>query len=175
MYSVICLMSWLFYFLCFFFFFKQKTAYEMRISDWSSDVCSSDLQDRCGQEALVQSPHDRLACAQPDEMGANDRRNDAGAADNQRQAHQCSKLRQPNVHEKRGQNHGRADRHHIGFEKVSRHARTIADIVAHIIGDNGGITRIILWNPGFHLADQVSADISGLGKDTAAKTGEDGD
>src|SRR3546814_10562686 len=30
---------------CFFFFFKQKTAYEMRISDWSSDVCSSDLLD----------------------------------------------------------------------------------------------------------------------------------
>src|SRR3546814_15759694 len=28
-----------------FFFFKQKTAYEMRISDWSSDVCSSDLID----------------------------------------------------------------------------------------------------------------------------------
>src|SRR3546814_14491480 len=28
---------------CFLFFFKQKTAYEMRISDWSSDVCSSDL------------------------------------------------------------------------------------------------------------------------------------
>src|SRR3546814_9660042 len=28
----------------FFFFFKQKTAYEMRISDWSSDVCSSDLR-----------------------------------------------------------------------------------------------------------------------------------
>src|SRR3546814_8202169 len=31
------------YIFCF-FFFKQKTAYEMRISDWSSDVCSSDLQ-----------------------------------------------------------------------------------------------------------------------------------
>src|SRR3546814_10057258 len=30
-----------------FFFFKQKTAYEMRISDWSSDVCSSDLLDHC--------------------------------------------------------------------------------------------------------------------------------
>src|SRR3546814_383402 len=29
--------------MCYFFFFKQKTAYEMRISDWSSDVCSSDL------------------------------------------------------------------------------------------------------------------------------------
>src|SRR3546814_6951144 len=32
--------------LYFFCFFKQKTAYEMRISDWSSDVCSSDLADR---------------------------------------------------------------------------------------------------------------------------------
>src|SRR3546814_2122854 len=30
-------------YICFVFFFKQKTAYEMRISDWSSDVCSSDL------------------------------------------------------------------------------------------------------------------------------------
>src|SRR3546814_2050186 len=33
-----------------FFFFKQKTAYEMRISDWSSDVCSSDLQYRQRQQ-----------------------------------------------------------------------------------------------------------------------------
>src|SRR3546814_5337580 len=31
-----------------FLFFKQKTAYEMRISDWSSDVCSSDLLGRAG-------------------------------------------------------------------------------------------------------------------------------
>src|SRR3546814_5152247 len=31
------------YYIIFLFFFKQKTAYEMRISDWSSDVCSSDL------------------------------------------------------------------------------------------------------------------------------------
>src|SRR3546814_1194679 len=40
------------------FFFKQKTAYEMRISDWSSDVCSSDLHARIGvirhQHAAVQ-------------------------------------------------------------------------------------------------------------------------
>src|SRR3546814_14357350 len=38
-FNVICV----FLFIIFFFFFKQKTAYEMRISDWSSDVCSSDL------------------------------------------------------------------------------------------------------------------------------------
>src|SRR3546814_2188756 len=40
--------------ICFFFFFKQKTAYEMRISDWSSDVCSSDLFDggECRQRGM---------------------------------------------------------------------------------------------------------------------------
>src|SRR3546814_19570953 len=36
-----------------FFFFKQKTAYEMRISDWSSDVCSSDIQDRSALLSLA--------------------------------------------------------------------------------------------------------------------------
>src|SRR3546814_7844968 len=35
------------------FFFKQKTAYEMRISDWSSDVCSSDLARTVGEPELV--------------------------------------------------------------------------------------------------------------------------
>src|SRR3546814_19285070 len=33
-------------------FFKQKTAYEMRISDWSSDVCSSDLDRACQRQPL---------------------------------------------------------------------------------------------------------------------------
>src|SRR3546814_3545226 len=37
------------------FFFKQKTAYEMRISDWSSDVCSSDLVDQ-----LAEAPPDQV-------------------------------------------------------------------------------------------------------------------
>src|SRR3546814_3504300 len=39
--------------MCFVFFFKQKTAYEMRISDWSSDVCSSDLVVLVGQDPLL--------------------------------------------------------------------------------------------------------------------------
>src|SRR3546814_4963668 len=39
-----------------FFFFKQKTAYEMRISDWSSDVCSSDLTTGA---AIVEGPRRR--------------------------------------------------------------------------------------------------------------------
>src|SRR3546814_9452987 len=44
--------------LCF-FFFKQKTAYEMRISDWSSDVCSSDLDVPEGDAGLGEEIGDR--------------------------------------------------------------------------------------------------------------------
>src|SRR3546814_3206865 len=47
------------------FFFKQKTAYEMRISDWSSDVCSSDLLAR------------RRARRQPERRGHDHRQRDA--------------------------------------------------------------------------------------------------
>src|SRR3546814_2084649 len=53
------------------FFFKQKTAYEMRISDWSSDVCSSDLMDaepqfaRAGIEAQVFARRHRRPARRP--------------------------------------------------------------------------------------------------------------
>src|SRR3546814_8672507 len=45
--------------LVFVFFFKQKTAYEMRISDWSSDVCSSDLTERAEPrcQRVPDAPH----------------------------------------------------------------------------------------------------------------------
>src|SRR3546814_11343392 len=42
---------------CIFFFFKQKTAYDMRISDWSSDVCSSDLSSRTLQPSPRRRGH----------------------------------------------------------------------------------------------------------------------
>src|SRR3546814_4976248 len=41
----------LFFFVLIFFFFKRKTSYEIRISGWSSDVCSSDLQDQVAERA----------------------------------------------------------------------------------------------------------------------------
>src|SRR3546814_4363816 len=50
------------------FFFKQKTAYEMRISDWSSDVCSSDLfRDRF---ILVRMQHAQALAGEPDRAAA---------------------------------------------------------------------------------------------------------
>src|SRR3546814_16001795 len=43
-----------------FFFFKQKTAYEMRISDWSSDVCSSDLSETILRNLRVLATDQRM-------------------------------------------------------------------------------------------------------------------
>src|SRR3546814_11944200 len=77
-----------FSFLLFVFFFKQNTAYEMRISDWSSDVCSSDLtecqQGSDGRADAVRYATDRPAaiCARPvaaDRRTPDDRR--GGCAD----------------------------------------------------------------------------------------------
>src|SRR3546814_10585454 len=42
------------------FFFKQKTAYEMRISDWSSDVCSSDLNDPVEPLGSIRPQHSQV-------------------------------------------------------------------------------------------------------------------
>src|SRR3546814_2618309 len=55
-----------------FFFFKQKTAYEMRISDWSSDVCSSDLARHPVHSARHRRPHAtwrRVAHSGPERAG----------------------------------------------------------------------------------------------------------
>src|SRR3546814_1678100 len=49
------------------FFFKQKTAYEMRISDWSSDVCSSDLESLGGEDSMVQVTRKGKVFASADE------------------------------------------------------------------------------------------------------------
>src|SRR3546814_16728014 len=51
---------------CVFFFFKQKTAYEMRISDWSSDVCSSDLKTAKERAAVLRRWYELMMAAQED-------------------------------------------------------------------------------------------------------------
>src|SRR3546814_2472266 len=56
--------------LSYFFFFKQKTAYEMRISDWSSDVCSSDLADEFWAAfGAPEDPSDALGVPAGTEIG----------------------------------------------------------------------------------------------------------
>src|SRR3546814_7358724 len=77
-----------------FFFFKHKTAYEMRISDWSSDVCSSDL------------PHRAMAFAQP-------RRAE------QREPHEIARARDRGFERHALREAGRSEERRVGKECVS--------------------------------------------------------
>src|SRR3546814_9569108 len=73
--------------MCLFFFFKQKTAYEMRISDWSSDVCSSDLL-WPGVDPLPDADDGRAACRRT-AVGSFADRARYGAVRGHRRARRC--------------------------------------------------------------------------------------
>src|SRR3546814_16670853 len=98
-----------------FFFFKQKTAYEMRISDWSSDVCSSDLGGEEGDQPLRnrqslrrERRQQRIECA-PLRLGRHRSRNfqsvppqgirEVDAADELRRRLHLVAVEQPDRHE----------------------------------------------------------------------------
>ena len=63
----------------------------------------------------------------------------------------------------------------IALKQVSTHTGDIADIVADIVSDNSGVTRVILGDACLDLTDEVSTDIGCLGVDTAADTGKQSD
>ncbi len=126
------------------------------------------------QHAFIERAHDRLALAEPHEIGADDRGDDADGADGEGIEHHLHDAVAAGKID-RGQHHGGHHGHHIGLEQIGRHAGAVADIVADIVGDGGGIAGIVLGNAGLDLANQIAADIGALGEDAAAETGEDGD
>src|SRR3546814_6144808 len=67
-----------------FFFFKQKTAYELRISDWSSDVCSSDLHQRGGKLPAAAELHHAIADGEIREREQDELRRDGPGQDRHR-------------------------------------------------------------------------------------------
>ena len=66
-------------------------------------------------------------------------------------------------------------RAHIAFKQVGAHAGHVAHVVAHVVGDDGGVAGVVLGDTDLDLADQVGADVSGLGVDAAAHTGKQRD
>ena len=63
----------------------------------------------------------------------------------------------------------------VGLEEVGRHAGAVADVVAHVVGDGRGVARVVLGDARLDLADEVGADVGGLGEDAAADTHEHGE
>ena len=66
-------------------------------------------------------------------------------------------------------------RHRVGLEEVGGHAGAVADVVADVVGDRGGVARVVLGDALLDLADQVGADVGGLGEDAAADPHEHGE
>src|SRR3546814_8517445 len=71
------------------FFFKQKTAYEMRISDWSSDVCSSDLARMDAADLLDQAGWRKSARTVIDSIGRPVASGDRGRSEDCRVGKEC--------------------------------------------------------------------------------------
>jgi hypothetical protein len=62
-----------------------------------------------------------------------------------------------------------------GLEDVRAAAGAVAYVVADEVGDDGGVAGIVFGDAGFDFADEVGADVGGLGVDAAAELGEEGD
>ena len=67
------------------------------------------------------------------------------------------------------------DGDHVGLEEVGGHARAVADVVAHVVGDGRGVAGVVLGDARLDLADQVGADVGRLGEDAAADPHEQGE
>ena len=70
----------------------------------------------------------------------------------------------------------RGDQHHgVRLEQVGGHAGAVADVVAHVVRDGRGVARVVLGDALLDLADEVGADVGGLGEDAAADPDEHGE
>ena len=70
---------------------------------------------------------------------------------------------------------GGDDRADVGLEQVRAHARHVAHVVAHVVGDGGRVARVVLGDAGLDLAHEVRAHVCGLGVYPAANPGEQRD
>src|SRR5437016_5226461 len=104
------------------------------------------------------------------ELHADDRRDDRHAADRERIEEQIlaggrGSARYPEQHHRDG-GHG------IRLEQVGRHSGAVADVVAHVVGDDRRVARIVLRDARLDLADEIGPDVSGLRVDAAAESRE---
>ena len=98
---------------------------------------------------------------------AHDGGNDRHAAQGQWVQH---RLTRGGRHQQGAQHHGGDQGHGIGLKQVSSHASAVAHVVAHVVGDHGGVARVIFGDAGFNFANQVGPHIGAFGEDAPAQT-----
>ena len=136
----------------------------------------------------MQLAGERLALAATDEQRADDRGEHADGGDEERE--EVGGLEQralDDLDDVAGDAGGEAteeqcseddrgdDRAGVRLEEVGAHAGDVTDVVTDVVGDRGGVAGVVLRDAGLDLADEVRADVSGLGVDAATDAGEQGD
>ena len=100
---------------------------------------------------------------------------DASGGDDQRHDGRSPRSAARTHVEAERQDHRADDRADEGLEEVGAHAGDVADVVTDVVGDDGGVAGVVLGNARLDLADEVGADVGGLGVDAAADTREQRD
>ena len=107
---------------------------------------------------------------------ADDGREDAAARDDDggdQRPHQVARGEVAAQRAERGREDGGSqDGTGVGLEQVGAHARDVAHVVAHVVGDGGRVARVVLRNARFDLAHEVGSHVGRLRVDAAAHTGE---
>ena len=124
-------------------------------------------------QTTVQGLHDVVVGAEADVLGAEHGAEDAHAADEQGVHHH--EVLEFAGEVDGGEQHGGDHGHGVGFKEVGGHTGAVAHVVAHVVGDDGGVARVVFGDAGFDLAHEVGAHVGALREDAAAETREDGD
>ena len=74
-----------------------------------------------------------------------------------------------------GHEHATDETDGVGFKDVGGHAGAVADIITDVIGDGGGVTRVVLFQFGFDLANEIGPDVGRFGVDAPAEPGKHAD
>ena len=108
----------------------------------------------------------------PHREDADERRQHPDAHHDQRESHPEDRVAPYGREGAGAQDERRHQDHPVGLEEVGAHAGAVADIVAHVVGDGGGVAGVVLRDARFHLADQVRPHVGGLGVNASAHTHE---
>ena len=97
--------------------------------------------------------------AAADHEGSQDGRDDACASQQHREYRlgvgEFAACRARQGHRAGGKGHGRNNGTNVGLEQVGTHSRDVSDVVTHVVGDDAGVTGVILGDTGFDLTNQV--------------------
>jgi len=137
-------------------------------------VCRRPKQDGGNDPAREHTSHEGVGRFERDQIHKKDAADCAEHRDAAKDERISDRCRRVGESERADQN--RADQAHgVSFKNVCRHARAIADVIAHIVSNRGRVTWVVFLQAALDFADQVGAYVSRLGVNAASKSRENTD